>query len=590
MADLAIVARVMDKTKPGLRSAGANVGKLDKRVGSLGKTANVAKLAIAGIATAGIGLGVAFAASIAKGVKSLVDFEKELRPMVERSRLAAESLQVLAEAATRAGSEDGLEAVVDSSQELQLQLGELAATGKGRALDALTSLGLVWEDLKEQSPEEAFRNVLAEIQKIPNVADRAIAAEDIFGGTSEKLAGIVNLTTAEFAALEKEVIATSDIWSGEALASAKEFGLEMQHLTTEIGRGRNALIVDLLPALTTIVKFIRTDVLPAWQDFKAKAIAPVKDFIVDDLIPAIEKVVEVGGHMADAFKQDGPMEALWVLNDFMDGKLRPAIDAIYTAFEVFSIGGHVADAFKRDGPMEALWVLNDFMDGKLRPAIDAIYDSMDLLAKYIPTDFVPSLSDLNVEIRDHLEPTIRIVGETIRTILFPQMKAIKLIIDNVVLPALEALWKYFGEDIVKAAEKASDAFADLRDFVKDDLIPTLSDLHVEIRDNLEPVIEATGETIRTILVPKMKAIKLIIDNVVLPALKALWRILWGRDTRSLRKGQGRHLVLHGYGPPGDQDGLGGEGQARPDEYMGYPYDRGCASRRDHQGEVQRAVG
>ena len=67
-------------------------------------------------------------------VKSLIDTEKELRPMVERSNIAAESLQVLAEAATRAGSEDGLEAVVDSAQELQLQLGEIALTGNSRAV------------------------------------------------------------------------------------------------------------------------------------------------------------------------------------------------------------------------------------------------------------------------------------------------------------------------------------------------------------------------------------------------------------------------------------------------------------------------
>ena len=78
-------------------------------------------------------------AALAKG---LLDTEKELRPAVERSRIMAESLQVLAEAAVRAGSEDGLEAVVDSSQELQLQLGEVAKTGNSRALPALIALGL----------------------------------------------------------------------------------------------------------------------------------------------------------------------------------------------------------------------------------------------------------------------------------------------------------------------------------------------------------------------------------------------------------------------------------------------------------------
>ena len=126
---------------------------------------------------------VGFALAIGKGIQSLVATEQALRPMIERSGLAAESLQTLTEAAKRAGSEDGLEGVTDSAQELQLQLGELALTGKGRALEAFQALGLSWEELRLQSPEEAFRNVLAALQEIPNKADRAIAAEEIFGGS-----------------------------------------------------------------------------------------------------------------------------------------------------------------------------------------------------------------------------------------------------------------------------------------------------------------------------------------------------------------------------------------------------------------------
>ena len=74
------------------------------------------------------GAAVGFAAGIAKTIDGIVETEAALRPMVERSRIAAESLQLLSEKPpTRAGSEDGMEAIVDTAQELQLQLGELAA-------------------------------------------------------------------------------------------------------------------------------------------------------------------------------------------------------------------------------------------------------------------------------------------------------------------------------------------------------------------------------------------------------------------------------------------------------------------------------
>ena len=195
-----------------LQSAETRTSTFTKRGGSLlrgfGKTAALGAGVAAGAAAAAVG-------GIVKTIDSLTDVEQELRPAIERSRIAAESLQVLAEAAKRAGSEDGLEAVVDSAQELQLQLGEIALAGKSRATPALEELGLQAEKLQAMEPEAAFRAVVNELQKIPNVADRAILAEEIFGGTSEKLAGIVNLTTAEFAALEAEVIKTSDVWSGK---------------------------------------------------------------------------------------------------------------------------------------------------------------------------------------------------------------------------------------------------------------------------------------------------------------------------------------------------------------------------------------
>ena len=86
---------------------------------------------------------VGFGAAIFGSVKSVIELEKELRPMVERSGLAAESLQALTEAAKRAGSEDGLEGVTDAAQELQLRLAEAATMGSGAAVDALDSLGLI---------------------------------------------------------------------------------------------------------------------------------------------------------------------------------------------------------------------------------------------------------------------------------------------------------------------------------------------------------------------------------------------------------------------------------------------------------------
>ena len=192
------LTKAMDKAQTRADKFKRGVGGALK---SLGK---VAALGLAGIGVAVLG-GVAALGGL---IKKMSDTEKELRPMIERSHLSAEGLQSLAEAAKRAGSEDGLEGVTDASQELQLQLGELALTGSTRAVEALDAIGLAAADLQKMEPEAAFRAVLEKLQEIPNAADRAIAAEEIYGGSSEKLAGLVNLTAAEFAALEDNVRAT----------------------------------------------------------------------------------------------------------------------------------------------------------------------------------------------------------------------------------------------------------------------------------------------------------------------------------------------------------------------------------------------
>ena len=219
-------------------------------------------------------------------VKGITDTEQALRPAIERSRIAAEELQILAEAAKRAGSEDGLEAVVDSAQELQLQLGEIALAGKSRASPALKELGFVAADLQAQSPEAAFRAVVEELQKIPNVADRAIAAEDIFGGSSEKLAGIINLTNAEFAALETEVENTSNILSGDALQSAKDFDQELETLKASLEAGGQGFAIGMLPHMTDVLVYMNTTAVPGIQSLKADALEPLASIITDSVVPA----------------------------------------------------------------------------------------------------------------------------------------------------------------------------------------------------------------------------------------------------------------------------------------------------------------
>lgn len=266
-ADAVLRFEIDDKTKKGRTSI----------IGGLKSMINPATLAAGAVTGVGAGLLSMF--------KGAFDTEKALRPMIERARVGGEVLQTLTEVAKRTGSEDGLEGVTDTIQELQLQLGEIEESGKSRALPFLEKLNLNWEDLIKMSPEDAWRKTVEEIQKIPNVAQRAVAAEEIYGGSSEKIAGILNLTNEEFAEMEAHVKETSDIMSDELRGSTQKASIQLDILGGTLGRVRNWALTPLMSAFADGLSFLNTDLVP----FMKRELIPVFDWFGAKTLPVIRK-------------------------------------------------------------------------------------------------------------------------------------------------------------------------------------------------------------------------------------------------------------------------------------------------------------
>jgi len=532
----------------------------DKELDQLGKRSQSRLKGIAkagALALGGLLGGAALGAAV--GLKNtttgLIDAEKELRPMIQRSRFGAETLQALAEAAKRAGSEDGLEGIVDTSQELQLQLGELAMTGNARALPALEALGLEAAKLQAMEPEQAWRAVVSAIQEIPNVADRAIAAEEIFGGTSEKLAGIVNLTASEFASLEAEVQRTSDIWSGEALESAKTFDLELQHIRTDLGRGANALVVRMLPSLIEVAKWIRETGIPTWQELKAQAIQPITEFIETSVIPKMQEFwVNTLQPMAATLRDD----VFPAVKELLDSGLRTLIEVLAELTPVFTslwndvlqplatqvldtllpVLAELATIFRDD-----IWpLLRDYI---LPIFLDLIQNRLKLI-KYVYDEFVRPALALLMEAFESLMPTLSELAEN----LFPILADI---IETAVVPALELILdplnkltelfggtKEKGDEVSGIFTDISDAIQPVIEWFRDDLIPVVKELAefawpliVEVwEDSLKPTFEELVEFGRDVIIPLLRSMFEIfkwawdqIDWIVVPLIKSIMLVI-----------------------------------------------------------------
>ena len=70
---------------------------------------------------------------------------------------------------------------------------------------------------------------------------------------AEKLAGIINLTNAEFSELEGNVEATADILGQEGLDSAREFSKASAELKGQFSKITTTVALALLPKLTALI-------------------------------------------------------------------------------------------------------------------------------------------------------------------------------------------------------------------------------------------------------------------------------------------------------------------------------------------------
>ena len=276
------------KFNSGVDKAEKKTGKLTKalkgaasQVPVLGGTLSSMVSPLGGL-TLGIG---ALTAGLGAAVGKITAVEKELRPMIARSGLAGESLQVLTRAANALGSQDGLEAVTDGAQELQLRLAEAVQDGTGPAVAAFEKLGIATQELIEKSPEQSFLDVITALQGVTNAADRKFLADELMGGASEKLSGIVQATSEDFQALTDKISKQADIVSNEGLEAARQYSSQMVSLKATLGGLATSLGTAVLPILTSFLKLMQNEIMPVLRD----VFMP----IWDALKPAIGEVFKI---------------------------------------------------------------------------------------------------------------------------------------------------------------------------------------------------------------------------------------------------------------------------------------------------------
>ena len=325
------------------KKALAAIEKTDIKMDALRKGAKIAAAGIALIGTAAI-----TAAGLV--ISKFITATTEIASFSQIAGIGAVDLQALALVARPLGG--SIDDIADAFYEMGLRLAEANLLGTGPAVEALAALGLTLEDLEGLSKIEQFLLLRDALSKVADESERAFLADELFGGSSERLQGILALTTEEFDALYTAAQNSNTILSGDAV----EAGVKLKEAFTKLKGEVIGLIFQLasglLPLAGRLVGFLTETGIPTLKKWATVGFGAVLEIIRDHLIPVARdhllpvlntlwKVVREGlipilvALAGVAFA--GLMVAFADLKLLWTSVLKPALDAAIGVFDKLGI-------------------------------------------------------------------------------------------------------------------------------------------------------------------------------------------------------------------------------------------------------------
>lgn len=158
-----------------------------------------------------------------------------------------------------------------------------AKKGNKEATKSFEQLGLSMEDIAGLSREDLFSAAITAFQHMEDSAERAALANDLFGRSGQELAPLFNTTAEETKRLIQQVNDLGGVLSEDTVKNGAAFQDSLTSLKTAFSGAGNALMTELVPAITSLMDKITTFVADGGLD---KLIQTMKD-----LAPVVGLVV-----------------------------------------------------------------------------------------------------------------------------------------------------------------------------------------------------------------------------------------------------------------------------------------------------------
>jgi hypothetical protein len=222
------------------------------------------------------------AAAHGKGAKAVAASEKTLTDAIrERDRL---------QQALNRGQLDSHDEYIASQRKVQAAQAaynktlerenaklEKAGTATGTYTDALRWLGLTYEDLKGQGPEEQFFKVALALAEVEDAGTRAALANEIFGRAGTQLLPMLANGAAGIQEMADEARRLGIVFDKEMAADAEGLTDEMDEVKKSITGLSFEIAKALLPAIREILPQIRDTIagFSAWARQNPDTVASI---------------------------------------------------------------------------------------------------------------------------------------------------------------------------------------------------------------------------------------------------------------------------------------------------------------------------
>lgn len=226
-------------------------------------------------------------------IKNSVQAGAAIADLAKNVGISAEALQELQFVFSQTGS--SAEAVEGVLRAMTKFMADLSRGGKD-SVAILQQLGLSFNQLRTQSPDQLMVTFLDALTRIENPLQRNATAMAIFGKSAQELGQVAQLGAAGIAKLREEARATGQVASNEAIDQMDELGDKITQLETAARNAGINIASKLTPAMDALMKTINDPAVQANLARVLDGLASVVNFLAEHPeVLAILAALKFGG-------------------------------------------------------------------------------------------------------------------------------------------------------------------------------------------------------------------------------------------------------------------------------------------------------